>query len=130
MSWLTAERYPPDMGYYDYTPLHSPYEMSWPALHCNTCGDPEMSWAYPVREVDFPRQITADGDVQTIHHAAQPWFACSRCWPLVEAGDWARLATELGKPQGYFAALAAAKSHAPAYRWTASDERRTHSERR
>lgn len=124
MSWLTAERYSPNMGYYDYTPLDSPYEMSWPARECNTCGNPEISWAYPVREVSFPRQITAGGDVQTIRHAAQPWFACSRCWPLVDAGDWDQLAAETGKPQGYFAALAAAKSHGTPYRCAAPGDRR------
>lgn len=124
MSPLTSEHYPPGMGYYDYTPQQSPYEMSWPALHCNTCGDPEIVWAYPVREVDFPRQVTADGDVQVVRHAAQPWFACSRCWPLVSRGDWDRLATETGKPAGYFDALAAAKSDGPAYRWTAPGGKR------
>ena len=130
MSWLTAEHYPPAMGYYDYTPQHSPFEMSWPALHCNTCGDPEIVWAYPVREVDFPRQVTADGDVQMVRHAAQPWFACGRCWPLVSRDEWDRLAAETGKPSGYFAALAAAKSDGPAYRWTTPGGKGTRARRR
>ncbi|MFB7555334.1 hypothetical protein [Streptomyces brevispora] len=120
MPSLTAERYPPDMGYYDYTPVQSPYEMTWPALNCNTCGDAEIAWAYPVRQVDFPRQISADGEVQTIHHAAQPWFACSRCWALISAGEWDRLATETGKPDGYFRRLADAKASGITYRWTDS----------
>lgn len=117
MSLLTAERYPPDMGYYDYTPLDSRYDMSWPARDCNTCGDPEIVWAYPVGEVDFPRQVSESGDVRTIHHVAQPWFACTRCRPMVEADEWDRLASEVNKPVGYFGRLAAAKMDAPGYRW-------------
>ncbi|MFF8696232.1 hypothetical protein ACF08W_28875 [Streptomyces sp. NPDC015144] len=105
------------MGYYDYTPMDSPYEMSWPARDCNTCGSPELAWAYPVREVTFPRQISADGDVQTISHAAQPWFACDRCIGLINAGEWDRLAVMVGRPEGYFRKLAAARAPAAAYRW-------------
>ncbi|MFE2600090.1 hypothetical protein ACFXCZ_26985 [Streptomyces sp. NPDC059396] len=117
MPLLTAERYPPDMGYYDYTPLTAPYPMSWPPRDCSTCGAAEIVWAYPVGEVDFPRQISEAGEVQVIHHHAQPWFACARCWPLVDKGEWDQLASEVNKPTGYFGPLAAAKMDAPGYRW-------------
>jgi hypothetical protein len=115
---LREHGYPPDMGtMQDYTPLISPYPMSWPARNCNTCGASEITWAYPVGAVTFLRQVSADREPEVVQHHAQPWYACERCWQLVKTNEWDQLASELGKPEGFFRELAAAKSHAPGYRW-------------
>ncbi|MFD7860990.1 hypothetical protein [Streptomyces sp. NPDC059783] len=118
MPTMTAEDYPPTMGYYDYTPLHAPYEMSWPAKDCNTCGSPDLHWAYPLGEVEWPRQVDEVGTIETIRHSAQPWYACTRCWNRIRPGDWDGLAADLGLQPGAFARLAAARLSSSGYAWT------------
>jgi hypothetical protein len=77
-----------------------------------------MVWAFPVGAVEFPRQVSEDGEVREIQHDAQPWFACARCQPHVQADTWEELAEEIGRPAGYFRRLADAKiNEAPGYRW-------------
>lgn len=119
MSEMTAERYPPQMGnherYYAYTPLKSPFEMSWGPKDCDTCHEPQLAWAYPLNAVTYPRQVDAEGTVRVIAHAAQQWFACARCWSYIERDEWEELAVELGVEPGAFDRLARARMSAPGH---------------
>lgn len=108
MSPVEGGGYAPGMGHYDYTPLSSPYPMSWPPKGCGFCGADTIIWAYPVGDVTFPRVVNEAGDVQEVAHVSQPWFACLRCKEFVDAERWDELAEALGKPAGHFARLRAA----------------------
>ncbi|MEU9405689.1 hypothetical protein AB0E08_08280 [Streptomyces sp. NPDC048281] len=92
-----------------YTPLNAKFPMSWPARECNWCGDEEMTWAYPLGPVIFPRVDPNSGDEIEVPHHAQLWYCCARCKTYIDRGLLDELADLLGKPRGYWNPLAEAR---------------------
>ncbi|WP_158721131.1 hypothetical protein [Streptomyces sp. NRRL S-241] len=108
----------------DLTPLNAPYPMSWAPTCCDWCQAEEIAWAYPVGEVSFPRTINAAGDVATVKHHAQPWFACARCDSYLKKDEWDELAILLGWLPDYWHPVRDARLNSSGYAYCLPRHRR------